>query len=148
MSGFVGEGLDGLGVGDIVADHYESATKVGVAVGAAKFSAAPHVESSFLEEALEAFPQPCWGLAGEEDNLADLGVGQRRSVGLPDVEHSDGLGCDHLGSAHDSPLVVAHRAAGIVESGFAEGDRGEDLDAGLSAAHLAPIGGWLRDPEA
>ena len=72
---FVGEGLDGLGVVDVVADHDEPLTEVGVAVRPAEFRAATYVESPFFEEALEAIPQSDGGLPGEEGGLADLGVG-------------------------------------------------------------------------
>ena len=89
---------------------------------------------------MEAIPQSDGGLPGEEGGLADSGVGQRRSVGLTNVEHRDWFGRDHLGPVHRSALVVAHELAGIVEAGLAAGDGGEDLDACLAAAHLAAHG--------
>lgn len=136
----MGQGLDGLGVVDVVADHHEPLAEVGIAVGAAQVRAPMYVESSFSEEVLQSVPQPCGGLSGQEDGLADLGIGQRRPVGLPDVEHRDWFGRHNLGPVQDAAPVVAHRLAGGVEAGLAAGDGSEDLDAGLPAAHLASHG--------
>ena len=117
VPGFVGQGLDGLGVVDVVPDHHEPLAKVGRAVSAAEVCAAIHVESSFSEEVLQSVPQPCGGLASEEQSIADLGVGQRRTVCLADVEHRDGLRADDVCPVHGAALVIAHRVAGVIEAG-------------------------------
>ena len=56
VTGFVGEGLDGLGVVDVIADHDEPPAEVRVTVRATEVGTATHIESPVLEEALEAVP--------------------------------------------------------------------------------------------
>ena len=71
----MGEGLDGLGLINVITNPDQPAAEVREAVRATEVHDAADIESPFLEEALEAIPQPERGLAGEEGRLADLGVG-------------------------------------------------------------------------
>ncbi len=109
VSGFVSEGLDGLGVVNVVADRDEPLAEVRVAVWPAEVRAPTYVESPCLEEALQAIPQSDGGLPREEGRLIDLGVGQRRPIGLPDVEHRDGFRADEVCPVQDAALVVTHQ---------------------------------------
>ena len=97
---FVGEGLDGLGVVDVVADRHQPLGEVGDAVRATEVRSATDVEASPLKETLESVPQSCRCFSGEEGGLADLGVGQRRTVRLTDVlsRVSEILDCSTRGS--------------------------------------------------
>ena len=130
VSELVGEGLDGLGVVDVVADADGAGGEVGGAVGAVAV-AAVEGEAGVGDEAGEGVPEPVGGVAFEQDGVGWLGQGLAGGLGdVPDVG-------DAVADEPGLGRGVVVLAGGGVGGGAAAQDRGEDGDAALALVDLA-----------
>ena len=134
MAEFVGQGFDGLGVVDVVADLHGSGGVVGVAVRAA--AVAPlQAEAPVADECGQGSPEAVGCLAGQQGGAGRFGDGV--AGGLADVEDAGRLDPDDLGCHHRFALVIEHGCVIGLEFGEAACHGGEDADAVFTAGDLA-----------
>ncbi|MEL4506159.1 hypothetical protein AAEX63_05380 [Luteococcus sp. H138] len=134
MAEFVGEGLDGLGVVDVVPDPDGSGGVVGVSVRAVAVTAL-QTEALLADESGQGLPEAVGCLAGEQGGAGWFGDGV--AGGLADVEDASGFDPDDLGCHHRFALVIDDGCAIGLEFGEAAGDGREDADAVFAPGDLA-----------